>query len=68
MGTLQHLIVVIGFHDVNPIGEADDRIPWGKSGTALVIAVRILENSSRTSFSKPGRPVSLAARSFNVAS
>ena len=42
MGTLQHLIVVIGFHDVNPIGEADDRIPWGKSGTALVIAVRIV--------------------------
>ena len=34
--------MVIGFHDVNPIGEADDRIPWGKSGTALVIAVRIV--------------------------
>ena len=42
MGTLQHLIVVIGFHDVNPIGEADDRIPWCKSGTAPIVAVCIV--------------------------
>ena len=42
MGTLQHLIVVIGFHDVNPIGEADNRIPWGKSGAAPIVAVCIV--------------------------
>ena len=42
MCTLQHLIVVIGFHDVNPIGEADDRIPWCKSGATPIVAVCIV--------------------------
>ena len=42
MCTLQHLVMVIGFHNVNPIGEADDRIPWCKSGTAPIVAVCIV--------------------------
>ena len=42
MCTLQHLIVVIRFCDINPISEADDRIPWGKSCFPVSVGICII--------------------------
>ncbi len=55
------------FRILSFIREADNRIPRSISCCSIPSWSGLFENSRRTSFSNPGRPVSSAALSFKVA-